>query len=167
MRGQLGGPSFRSQSVDDQPVEWQRGEYTISTQRSRLDLEAAVELLQSTDWGQTLTQQTLERALAHSVCFGVYHGTALVGFGRVITDLATYGYLTDVVIASKHRRRGLGTWLTACILAHPDLQGFRRLALLTRDAEIVYTRAGFCTGSGSLVYMERRGPAAGVPNPAA
>ncbi len=146
--------------MDDQPVEWQRGEYTISTQRKRLDLDVAFALLRATHWGHTLTRPVLERAVTRSVCFGVYHGTALIGFGRVITDLATYGYLTDVVIASEHRGRGLGTWLTSCIVMHPDLQGFRRLALLTRDAEALYARAGFATGSDSIVYMERRGPAA-------
>jgi GNAT superfamily N-acetyltransferase len=153
--------------VDDQPIEWQRGEYTISTRRSRLDLDAAFALLRATHWGHTLTRPVLERAVAHSVCFGVYHGAALIGLGRVVTDLATYGYLTDVVIASEHRGHGLGTWLTACIVAHPGLQGFRRLALLTRDAEALYARAGFSIGSGPSVYMERRGPAAGGPNPAA
>jgi GNAT superfamily N-acetyltransferase len=98
----------------------------------------------------------LERAIAHSVCFGVYRGAEPVGFGRVVTDLATYGYLTDVVIAPGHRGHGLGAWLTQCILEHPELQGFRRLALLTRDAERLYARAGFSPGPGALVYMERR-----------
>jgi N-acetylglutamate synthase-like GNAT family acetyltransferase len=85
-----------------------------------------------------------------------YDGPALIGFPRVVTDLATYGYLTDVVVTTERRGRGIGTWLTECILAHPDLQGFRRLALLTRDAEALYAEAGFVTGAGTLVYMERR-----------
>jgi ribosomal protein S18 acetylase RimI-like enzyme len=88
--------------------------------------------------------------------FGVYRGVRMVGFGRVVTDLSTYGYLTDVVIAPGERGRGLGTWLTGCMLEHPQLRGFRRLALVTRDAEALYARAGFQRGSGELVYMERR-----------
>jgi hypothetical protein len=42
------------------------------------------------------------------------------------------------------------------MLDHPELQGFRRLALVTRDAEQLYARAGFTPGSGAVVYMERR-----------
>jgi ribosomal protein S18 acetylase RimI-like enzyme len=142
--------------MNDEPIEWIWGEYVVSTQRARLDLGTVLALLRSTHWGQELTEAVLKRAVTNSVCFGVYQGSALVGFGRVITDLATYGYLTDVVIAPTHRGRGLGAWLTECMLSHPELQGFRRTALLTRDAEALYLKAGFTPGAGSLVYMERR-----------
>jgi ribosomal protein S18 acetylase RimI-like enzyme len=142
--------------MDDRPLEWHREAYTISTHRVRLEPERILALLRVTHWGHGLTLSVLERALAHSVCFGVYRAAELVGFGRVVTDLATYGYLTDVVIAPAHRGHGLGAWLTQCILEHPELQGFRRLALLTRDAERLYARAGFTAGPGELVYMERR-----------
>jgi N-acetylglutamate synthase-like GNAT family acetyltransferase len=96
--------------------------------------------------------------VANSVCFGVYEGAATIGFARVVTDLSTYGYLTDVVVTPWRRGRGIGSWLTDCVLAHPDLQGFRRLALITRDAEDLYARAGFVVGAGALVYMERTPP---------
>jgi ribosomal protein S18 acetylase RimI-like enzyme len=154
-------------AMDDHPTEWTRGPYTISTERARLDLFTAFALLQATHWGRGLTRAQLERAVANSVCFGVYHGDALVGFGRVITDLATYGYLTDVVIAPAHQRQGLGSWLTDCMIRHPQLQGFRRLALITRDAEALYARAGFTVGAGALLYMERRERSFGGPGPAA
>jgi GNAT superfamily N-acetyltransferase len=142
--------------MDDRPVEWHRGEYTVSTRRDRLDADRILGLLRGEHWGGSLTRAVLERAVAHSVSFGLYHVAELVGFGRVVTDLATYGYLTDVAVASEHRGRGLGAWLIQCMLDHPELQGFRRLALVTRDAEQLYTRAGFTPGSGAVVYMERR-----------
>lgn len=144
--------------MDDRPAEWQRGDYVVSTRRDRLDADRVLALLRGEHWGGSLTVAVLERAVAHSVCFGLYRGDELVGFGRVVTDLATYGYLTDVAVAVGHRGRGLGAWLVQCMLDHPELQGFRRLALVTRDAEELYARAGFVPGSGSVVYMERRGP---------
>jgi GNAT superfamily N-acetyltransferase len=142
--------------MDDRPVEWHRGEYTVSTSRDRLDADRILDLLRGEHWGGSLTRPVLERAVAHSVSFGLYHDAELVGFGRVVTDLATYGYLTDVAVSSEHRGRGLGAWLIQCMLDHPELQGFRRLALVTRDAEQLYARAGFTPGSGAVVYMERR-----------
>jgi ribosomal protein S18 acetylase RimI-like enzyme len=142
--------------MDDGPVEWVRAGYVISTDRRRLDLAAVLGLLRDTHWGHALTVDLLRRAVDNSVCFGLYAEANMVGFGRVVTDLATYGYLTDVVVAPTHRRRGLGRWLTECMLAHPELQGFRHLALLTRDAEPMYARAGFTRGAAALVYMERR-----------
>lgn len=144
--------------MDDRPHEWRLGEYVVSTDRGRLSISAALALIRAEHWGGGLTEPVLARAAAHSVSFGVYRGSELVGFGRVVTDLATYGYLTDVVIAPGHRGRGLGAWLTDCMLRHPDLQGVRRFALITRDAESLYRKLGFTAGAADRVYLERRGP---------
>ena len=142
--------------MHDAPLEFRRGNAVISTDRTRLDLDAVVELLQTTFWAGNMTRDVLLRAIANSITFGVFDGATLVGFGRAVTDLATYAYWTDVVIAPSHRGRGLGRWLSECMLAHPELQGLRRVALLTRDAASLYARVGFRSGSGELVYMEHR-----------
>ena len=144
--------------MDDRPIEVRRGEIVISTDRGRIDPDAAVALLKTTHWADSITRDTLIRAIANSVCFGVYHGDRLVGLGRAVSDLATFAYWTDVVIAPDYRGQGLGRWLSDCMLAHPDMQELRRVALLTRDAVPLYTRIGFSQGPGSLVYMERRSP---------
>ncbi len=142
--------------MSDPPVEWRRGEFTVSTDRGRIDNIAALTLLRATFWAVGMDSAVLARAIANSVSFGVYHTEVLVGFGRVVTDLATYAYWTDVVIADRYRRQGLGHWLSECMLAHPDLQRLRRVALLTRDAEALYAKLGFTLGAGSLIYMEHR-----------
>jgi GNAT superfamily N-acetyltransferase len=144
--------------MDDSPIEVRRGEFTISTDRDRIDPEAATRLLQSTHWGTDISRETLRRAIANSISFGVYEESELVGFGRIVTDLATYAYWTDVVIAEPMRGRGLGRWLSQCMLEHPDLWSLRRVALLTRDAAPLYTGLGFREGPGSLIYMERMPP---------
>ena len=144
--------------MNDSPVEVSRGELAVSTERSRIDVAAALSLLRATHWGAGIRQDTLLRAIANSVCFGVYRETELIGIGRVITDLATYAYWTDVVIAQSHRGRGLGRWLSDCMLAHPELQTLRRVALLTRDATSLYAEMGFSRGPGNLIYMERKPP---------
>ena len=137
--------------MNDAPVEWTRDGRVISTDRARLDAAAILALLGATHWGGDLTPDRLARAIEHSLCFGIYEEDRLVGFGRVVTDLTTFGYLTDVVIAPSHRRRGLGRWLTDCMVDHPGLQGLRRLALLTRDTESLYRKAGFEPGPAPLV----------------
>jgi N-acetylglutamate synthase-like GNAT family acetyltransferase len=144
--------------MDDSPIEVRHGEIIISTDRARIDVDAALALLRTTDWAGGMSRETLTRAIANSVCFGVYRDSELIGLGRVVTDLATYAYWTDVVIAPPHRGRGLGRWLSDCMLAHPDLQGLRRVALLTQDAADLYARVGFSEGSGPLIYMERKPP---------
>jgi GNAT superfamily N-acetyltransferase len=142
--------------MNDLPIELRQSEFVISTDRTRLAPSAVLRLLQDTHWGGGMTLEVLERAILNSVCFGVFESTTLVGFGRAVTDLATYAYWTDVVIAEHYRGRGLGRWLSQCMLAHPELQGLRRVALLTRDAADLYAGIGFSVGPGSLTYMERR-----------
>ena len=144
--------------MDDSPIEVRHGAVVISTDRTRIDPDAALALLRTTHWGTGMSRETLTRAIANSICFGVYQGRELIGLGRAVTDLATYAYWTDVVIAPTHRGRGLGRWLSDCMLAHPELQGLRRVALLTRDAAGLYTQIGFSPGPGPLIYMERKPP---------
>ena len=133
-----------------------RGSFTFTSDRSRIDLDAAYDLLVDTHWAGTLSREVLQRAAANSLCFGVLEGGRLAGFARVITDLATFAYLTDVVVHAEFRGQGLGQWFMERILDSPELRGLRRITLLTRDAESLYRRLGFERGAGPLVYMERR-----------
>jgi hypothetical protein len=142
--------------MDDAPVEFRRDGMLISTDRTRLDPNAILALLRTTFWARDMSRDVLVRAIANSVNFGLFDAMVLVGFGRAVTDLSTYAYWTDVVIAVSHRGGGLGRWLSECMLAHPGLQGLRRVTLLTRDAAPLYQRVGFSAGAGELVYMERR-----------
>jgi len=104
-----------------------------------------------------MTMPVLERAIANSVTVSVLDGAGIqVGFARVVTDLATYAYLTDVIVAETARRQGIGSWMVEAILSHPDLQGLRRVALYTRDAQALYERYGFSTDRPASVYMELR-----------
>jgi N-acetylglutamate synthase-like GNAT family acetyltransferase len=128
----------------------------VTTDRSRMDPDAALALLHTTFWAREMRRDVLTRAISNSVSFALFEREHLIGFGRVVTDLATYGYWTDVVIANGYRGRGLGRWLSECMLAHPDLQGLRRVSLLTRDAAQLYAAMGFTVGAGTLIYMERK-----------
>jgi N-acetylglutamate synthase-like GNAT family acetyltransferase len=143
-------------SAGPAPVEWRRGEYLVSCDPARLDLDAAFALLRETHWGEHRPRDVLARAVAGSIAFGLYDGTGrLVGFARVVTDGATVGYWTDVVVDATLRGQGLGQWLCECMLAHPALQGLYRILLLTRDAASLYARLGFTEGPAGLAYMER------------
>ncbi len=75
-----------------------------------------------------------------------------------MTDFATYGYIADVFVLPEWRGRGLSKRLMEAILAHPGLQGFRRLTLATRDAQGLYARFGFTTSLRPDWQMERFNP---------
>jgi len=133
--------------------------YTISDDPARLDLDVIHGFIsQSSYWAQEIPRALLERALRHSMCWGVYTDAAQVGFARVTTDRATFAYLADVFILPEHRGKGLSKALVAAILAHPDLQGLRRWMLVTADAQKLYESFGFQAVAKPERYMEIHRP---------
>lgn len=138
--------------------EWRRDPYVITTDPARLDVPAIHAYLTSSYWATGIPIETVRRSLEHSVNFAILSGDELVGFGRVITDRATFGYLGDVFVLEAHRGRGLSKWLMECIDVHPELQGFRRWVLLTRDAHGLYRQFGYQAPAKPDRYMERHTP---------
>jgi N-acetylglutamate synthase-like GNAT family acetyltransferase len=117
--------------------------YVISSDAALLNLEAIHGFLAQSYWAKGIPKPLVERMIQNSLCWGVYHQGAQIGFARVISDKATFAYLCDVFIATEHRGRGLSKALVATILAHPDLQGLRRWMLVTADAQGLYEQLGF------------------------
>ncbi len=136
-------------------IDLRRGATTISTDRRSIDLDGLLAMLRGSHWAGEMTRELLERAVANSLCFGAYEGGRMIGFARAVTDLATYAYLTDVIVAEDARGRGIGSFLVESILAHPELQGLRRIALFTRDAPALYAKFGFGPMKEGANYMEK------------
>lgn len=124
-------------------MEWTKGEYAVSDDHDLLDLSMIHGFLTSAYWAKGIDRSTVERSVANSISMGVFHKGIQVGFGRVVTDRATFAYLADVFMLPEYRGRGLGQWLVHCLLAHPELPGVRRWLLTTVDAHNLYTREGF------------------------
>jgi len=133
--------------------------YTISDDPARLDLDRVHAFLsQESYWALGIPREIVERTVRHSLTWGVYRGAEQVGFGRVISDKATFAYLCDVYIDAAHRGRGLSKALVAAILAHPDLQSLRRWMLVTADAHQLYEQFGFTAPQHPERYMEIHRP---------
>src|SRR4051794_4086087 len=103
-------------------MELVRDNFLLTDDKSRLDFDTIYTLLRDTYWAADRSRETMKKAIAHSVCFGLFEGGKQIGFGRVITDFTTFNYLCDIIVAPEHRGRGLGKWLVESMLAHPDLQ---------------------------------------------
>ena len=140
-------------------------DYTLSDDPARLDLDVIHGFLSRSYWSPGIPRETVARAIAHSLCFGVYLGRTQVGFARLVTDRATFAYLADVVVLEPHRGRGLSRALMELILAHPEVQGLRRWLLATRDAHGLYRKFGFDPLAKPDRYMERHTPGVYVSPP--
>jgi GNAT superfamily N-acetyltransferase len=133
-------------------------QYEISLDPARVDVEAAHAYLSGSYWAQGIPIDLLRKAIANSLCVAAFHQGAQVGFARVVTDRATFAYLADVYVLEAHRGRGLSRRLVAALLDQPEMQGLRRLMLVTRDAQGLYEKFGFTALAHPERVMERHRP---------
>ena len=81
-----------------------KDDYLISTDPSLLDTGVVHSYLSGESyWAKNIPRDVVEKSIANSLCFGIYHQTEQIGFARLITDKATFAYLADVFIVGKHR----------------------------------------------------------------
>jgi GNAT superfamily N-acetyltransferase len=136
--------------------EWRKDGYVISTDRSRLNIEFIHSFLcTQAYWAIGRSLEVVQQAIENSLNFGVFDRGRQIGFARVVTDSATFAWLADVFIIEEYRGHGLGVWLIEVITSHPQLQGFRRWILATRDAHELYRRFGFSELANPQRYMEK------------
>jgi GNAT superfamily N-acetyltransferase len=133
--------------------------YEITCDVTRLDIGATHAFLAEAYWCAGIPRAVVERAIANSLCFGIFHHDQQVGFARVVTDKATFAYLADVYILPEHRGKGLSRRLMEQVIQHPDLQGLRRILLATRDAHALYAKFGFKSLAAPERFMEVLNPA--------
>jgi GNAT superfamily N-acetyltransferase len=128
--------------------------YLISTDPEKQHVDAIHAFLSRAYWSLAIPKETVAKAAANSLCFGLFHDGGQVGLARVITDRATFAYVCDVYVLEAHRGKGLGKWLIQAVMSHPDLQGLRRLQLVTRDAHDLYRPLGFRESAHPERHME-------------
>lgn len=124
-------------------MEWTRGHYVVSDDLKRIDTGKVCEWLADSYWAENRPRHVIEESMKHSIVFGMYSDGNMVGFARVTTDRAVFGWISDVVIDPLHRGKGLGSWLMECVLAHPVIGKLLRIGLATRDAHGLYEKFGF------------------------
>jgi len=152
-------PIKKTSNPTSMSTSWHRGDYSISTDRSRLNLDLIQDFLSNNSyWATGRAREVVERSIANSLPFGIFKGEDQIGFARVVTDYATFAWVADVFVLPEHRGRGLSKWLMEVIIAHPQLQGFRRWVLSTKDAQELYERFGFMKLHRPERWMERPDP---------
>jgi len=141
--------------------EWKKGDFLINTDDKLLQIDRILDYFQDDSyWAKDRTARQMEKIIANSLCFGLYRDSQQIGFARVVTDYATFVYLGDVYVLPEFQGNGLGKWLMEIVLNHPNLQGFRRWVLATRDAHKLYEKFGFTELKHPERWMEKTAPGA-------
>jgi len=132
----------------------------ITTDPSRVDLDILDYWLNKTYWAEGRPREVIERSVQNSLNFSAFLGGEFIGFARVVTDRATFGWVCDVVVEDKARGQGVGKALMQAIVEHPDLKGIKRLLLATLDAHGLYAQYGFIALPNPERWMAKMWPGA-------
>lgn len=123
--------------------QWRHDNYVISTDKSLLDLQFVHAFLTRSTWAKGIEQQIVNDSVDNSLCFGLYLENKQIGFARLVTDFATFGYLCDVFTIEQYQGKGLARWMMECCLEHPTLARLRRIMLVTSTAPGLYEKVGY------------------------
>ena len=131
--------------------------FLFSTDKEKLQINYIHHYLsEESYWAKNIPIKIVEKAIEGSLCFGIYDNQQQIGFARVITDNATFGYLADVFIDSNYRGKGLSKQLMAFIVEYPLIKTLRRFMLATKDAHSLYTQFGFNPLKEPARFMETK-----------
>ena len=142
-------------AINPEYREYRKDNFVISTDRTRLDIDMLQGFLSTSYWARGIPKDVMRTAVENSLCFGLYDSESQIGFARVVTDYVNHAYLADVFVLEPYRGRGLAKWLIGCIVDYPELQGIKRLMLITDDAFGLYSQFGFDELATPEKFMER------------
>ncbi|GMQ46431.1 GNAT family N-acetyltransferase [Vibrio sp. 10N] len=132
--------------------------YSVSTDKKHLDIILIHRYLSNSYWAKGVPLSVVEKSIEHSLCFGAYDSDGnQVGFARIITDRATFAYLSDVFVVDDKQGQGIAKLILSTIEQHPDLQGLRRTMLGTVDAHSLYQKFGFKSIQQPEFLMQKKG----------
>lgn len=130
------------------------GEFLVSVDKTKLDIGYIHHFLSKESyWAKNIPIDIVKKSIEGSLCFGVYENNKQVGFARVITDYATFGYLADVFIDKDYRGKGLSKELMKFIMEQDVIKKLRRFMLATLDAHGLYAQFGFESQEGNKRLM--------------
>jgi predicted GNAT family acetyltransferase len=139
-------------SFDDR----QRGDYRLTADVMQLSVDTIHRwLANEAYWARGRSRETVETSLRNSHAYGILTSSGdTVACVRVVTDGATFAWVTDAFVDTAVRGQGLGTWMVGEVTEHWLAAGVPRVVLGTADAHDVYARVGFVPLASPERFME-------------
>ena len=117
-------------------------EFKIYDDQNKVDLEVVTKWLSTTYWAKDRSVEQIENSINNSVCYSIYDSDRQIGFARMVSDFATFGYLADVFVDEEYRGRGVGKLLLDAITKDGRWKDLF-IILATQDAHDFYKKYGF------------------------
>lgn len=128
---------------------------TISTDKSKLQIDVIHRFLTASYWANGRTIAQVKTSIEHCLCFGVYIDNQQIGFARIVTDFVVFAYLMDLFILPEHNGKGYSKQLIKAIHNDPKLQSCHVWMLKTLDAHGLYKQFGYTALEHPEKLMER------------
>jgi GNAT superfamily N-acetyltransferase len=125
----------------------------ITDDHARIDVDLVHRELAASYWSPGVPRAVVEAAIAGSLCWSAHLDGRQVGFARLVTDRATFGWISDVFVVEGARGAGIGRALVAAVVERARHYGLRRVMLATRDAHEVYRPFGFTEPPAGLLMQ--------------
>ncbi len=131
-------------------MKWIKDTFEVNDRKGLLTVDSIKPLFEQGEWCRDYSDDQIRRLIRNSFWLGLYSSATLIGFARMVTDKETVTLITDFIVDSKYRNRGLGSWLIRCLIQHPKLRR-TSMSLGTQDADLFFNRFGF-ERLGSLMH---------------
>ena len=116
----------------------------IRTSYARMDMDLIHDSLSSqTYWATGISRESVDVSWQNSFCIGVFDGDCQIAFARLVTDYATFAYLSDVFVVLEHRKKGVSKFMLEHLLSLSWVKNLRLIMLTTLDAQTLYQQFGF------------------------
>jgi hypothetical protein len=146
-------------SLPKDPRSWQKSGFLISTDKSLLSIPAINHAfsLDIIYWTQPVPDNIMQGIVDNSFCFGLYEVTTTnpnpnstngqqcetfqkehlkqIGFARLVGDMITFAYLTDLYVLPGYQGLGHGGWMIDCIGELLGEMPYLRWAMLRTSME--------------------------------
>jgi GNAT superfamily N-acetyltransferase len=113
-------------------------------------------LTESSYWATGRAAAVQASAIDGSLNVGAYVDGQQVGYARLVTDYATFGWICDVFVLPDHQGQGIARAMVRALIDHPSTASVGRFMLATKDAHGVYGALGFAPVADPGRWMEWR-----------
>ena len=135
-----------------------KNEFSLKDGFDVMDFDKVTGMLKEAYWSAGISKQEVMKGARNSaLVVGAFNAdNEQIGYSRVISDRTRFAYVLDVMVDRNYRKNGIGQAMVKHILSHPELKDVYQWLLITKDAHVVYRKAGFSPIAHPEGWMEIR-----------